>query len=124
MGLLVNFKERYLTDREYVRKRLWDTFWTILCWLPVLVVGALLFYFSTGMIPVGTILDMRIKLLMYVGKILVAIFLGQVFWQLLFPSLSTKIFAKKIEEVQSKDYHIMYGRLIIHFIMQITILNI
>lgn len=124
MGLISIFKERYLVDREYVRARLMDTFWTILNWLPVLVVGGLCFFFATSMIPDGTILDFRIKLLMYLGKVLMALFFGQIFWQLLFPSLHTKIFAKKIEYIQPKDYNVMYGRIVFHAIMQFTIMNL
>ena len=57
---------------------------------------------------------------MVFGKVFLAVYVGEILWNMLFPKLDEKsLITEKIEELPSKLYNIMYGRLILHGIMQI-----
>jgi hypothetical protein len=61
-------------------------------------------------------------MLLVSGKSFMALYLGQILWNLLFPLLDEK----KLEEsqVEAKTYNIMYGRLILHAIMQMVFYSV
>lgn len=83
--------------------------------------GVLCFYLATGVNPEGTLFDFRIKMLMAVGKAFMAVYIGEILWNMLFPKLDErKLISENVEEIPSKLYNIMYGRLILHGIMQLV----
>jgi len=50
-----------------------------------------------------------------------AVYFGEILWNMLFPKLDEKtLIAENLENIPAKLYNIMYGRLILHFIMQLV----
>lgn len=69
--------------------------------------------------PTGTLVDFRIRMGMVFGKSFIAIYLGQILWNLLFPKLDEgKLDFTDLDSMPSKHYNIMYGRLILHAVLQ------
>ena len=111
--------------RHEMNLRYQDLILNAIAWLPVLVIGLAAFWISTSVEPAGTLADMRIKLPMYLGKSMIAVYIGELLWSILFPSLDgKKLMEPNIDEIPAKNYNIMYGRLIMHAIMQMVILNV
>lgn len=79
------------------------------------------FYLATASVPVGTLADYRIKAEMLFGRSMMAIYFGQILWNLLFPLLDEKrLMTTDLDALPAKDYNIMWGRLTLHGIMQLV----
>lgn len=111
--------------RHEMNLRYQDFILNAIAWLPVLIIGLAAFWLSTAEVPTGTLADLRIKLPMYVGKSMIAVYIGELLWSILFPSLDgRKLMERNIDEMPAKNYNLMYGRLIMHAIMQMVVLNV
>jgi hypothetical protein len=107
--------------QKEMRTRFKDTIVNTIAWLPVFAIGAVCFWLATGLNPEGTLFDFRIKMLIAVGKSFMAVYFGEILWNMLFPKLDEKtLIAENLENIPAKLYNIMYGRLILHFIMQLV----
>lgn len=94
-------------------------------WLPIFILGLIFFVGSTMFDPTGTLADFRLKMGMVFGKSFIAIYLGQLLWNLLFPKLDEhKLDLDDLDSMPAKHYNIMYGRLILHAILQLIFYNI
>jgi hypothetical protein len=117
------FVKKWNEEKEWIINRWKDFLWTIVAWMPILILGCVFFALGVVSEPTGTLFDMVIRLNLVVGKILLAVYLGEVFWNLFFPTLEATVF-RPLKNVEAKFFHIMYGRLIMHFIMQFAIMNV